>query len=333
MNASQILAIPITRPDLLFKDLSTVDIEYKTFAMAWHPDKNKAADADKVFAHINALHDLAVKSAKNGNWGYTNQLVIIKKDGTKARYPYITSIPFELGTTYLTDTSVILEVESKYDNLVHQFGALTKFHFPDKKMGEIMKVYLPKDVRTLYSKDYIYIRMDRMPNQIRLADIMAKQTLDHKHVAWICSRLYNIACYLEFAKIKHLDISAESIFIDPESHTASLLNGWFYAGDENHENISIPVRMNGVLSNVKTTDLQTLHSTQIKILGRKLLGVNSIGQLRINKTIPDNLKSWFSTGPMKNPVEEYSKWRTTLEGIWGPRKFTKLELIINDIYS
>ena len=333
MNASEILNISITRPDKLFHELNEIDSTYKVLAKTWHPDVNHDPKASDVLAHINVLYELAQKAAKNGSWGFTNTLIIPGAKGDMM-FPYIAAMAHELGELYITETSVIYAVKKEYENLYKQFSRLTAHPpFADAAMKEKVSKHLPQDVRVLASSDRLYLRFNRTKNMVRATDILKKGPIDQKHVAWMVSNMYNIACYLNYAGIKHLDFSLDAVFVDVESHVGALLGGWFYAGDSAHANIAAPTRTFDILSDVKGTKLQVIHSQQIKINGRRLLGANSIGQLKRNKDIPDPIKNWFMQGPMSDPVKEYGDWRKVLVEAYGPPKFMKYAFNIHDIYE
>ena len=59
-SATEILAIPLDRPERLFKpDDAAITRLRKDLAKVWHPDRNRGPEAADVFHHINRLADSA----------------------------------------------------------------------------------------------------------------------------------------------------------------------------------------------------------------------------------------------------------------------------------
>lgn len=306
----------------LFRPGEDAKALHRTLLKKWHPDHCSDPRANEVFAHINSQFQLAQAGE------YPNTLKLLTSKGP-VYIGYIGQRPFELGDVFITERSVIWRVRSEFKDLAKQFLDVSKkFKYPNDEVKGKIAPHLPANVKVLVNGDVTYVIVDRPLDYIRLADIVAKQgPLDPRHVAWCLSRAYNLAGFLHFNGITHLDVSAETMFVDPASHHGALLGGWFYSGQP--KPLAAPARS----SHLAKQPEGMAHGQQIKNLGRKLLGVNSVPELRALKDLPDPLKTWLMTGASGNVVRDGEDWKNALVAAFGKRRFTELKLTSKDIYT
>lgn len=306
----------------IFYSESDLDQVYKALLKKWHPDVCPDPIASDVVSHINALIAKARHAYANG--GYPDTLKI---GGTL--YPYIAVRPFELGELYICPRNVIWAVERQYDDLAkHWLDIIKGYKFPSDEVKTKITPFIPRNSHVKAYKDRAYVIIDRPHNFIRVRDIISsKGIIDPKHVAWTLSRAYNLAGFLHYNNITHMDISVDTFFIEPATHFGALLGGWFYSG--NPSPIAAPSRS----AHLTQQKGASVHDAQIRIMGRTMLGCNSISELRRNVDIPQAIKTWLGAPALDNIIEAERKWKDVIISAFGERKFTEYKLTISEIYS
>lgn len=305
---------------------------YRALIKRWHPDANSDPRATEVFSHVTAKFSEAKRGWVHGT--YPNTLTIRKKvPGTDtiapAHYPYLGVVPFELGELYVCERHVIWATRRSEDDLAKRWLDTVKdLKFPNATVEAKVRPFLPQNSHTVANGDRAYTICQRPEDYIRVADILAKKgAMDPRHVAWTLSRAYKIAGYLNYARIQHLDVSPETMFIDPVSHLGALLGGWFYTASGGQKLLAVPART----AHLRATE--TNLDAQIKMMGRRMLGASSPGQLRANKSVPDPLKSWLLDTPRKTVHEAERDWKGALVAAFGKRRFTEYNLTTAEVYS
>ncbi len=329
-DASDILAIPENSPHLLFFNIDKVEDDYKTLARIWHPDLNSDPQATAVLQHIHLLLQAAHSAKANGTWGYGSSLTVKTQKGM-VYHPYLTMKPFELGEIYICADQVIFATRREHDDLCRRFLETTKtFKFADAKMEAEFKTALPQRVHTVANADRAFTFVRKDPENIRVQDILDHETMDPRHIAWILSRAYNMCCWLNFSGLMHLDISPESFYVNPATHSGALLGGWFYAKSPfDAKALAAPART----AHYAGMDANRAHLSMVKQMGRKMFGLSSIVAMKGAKTVPEYLRKWLTAPASADPIEEYKQWHTTLEKTFGKRRFTIYPLTRDQIYS
>lgn len=296
----------------------------KRWLKHWHPDVNPDPRAGDVFAKIKGELDGWRKGERPNTLSLTTR-------GKVEHFRYLAVIPFELGELYVGERHLIWATRREEDDLAKRWiDTVKNMNFPLDKAGELER-YVPHWARNVLAiGDRTYVIIHRDPGFVRLADVLKKQPrLDPKHVAWICSRMYALCTGLAFAGVTHLDISPESIFINAETHDAALLGGWYYTGYKRFKPKAAPKRT----AQFGKLERNSAHLGQIRLLGRRLLGANSLGALRARKDVPEPIKAWFGGSHGYEPVSEWGLWDQTLRLAYGPAKFVKWELDVSSIYQ
>lgn len=324
LNAAQLLA---TKPAQLFVSKDVAARVHKELLKKWHPDRNKDPRAGDVVAHINSAYTLAKKAFESG--GYPDTLTIKTSRGDQ-HYPYIAALKTELGELYICPRHIIYATERQYDDLVKQALDVSKnFKFPNDDIKAKFSYVVPRNIHTVANGDRAYTIMARDKDYVRVVDIMAKGPVDPRHVAWIMSRAYNIAGWLKYSDIYHYDISPETMFVEPESHLGGLLGGWFYSGSGKKRPKAAPARSAHLVNHSRSK----IHLSQIRSMGRRLLGCTTISELKKRTDVPAPLKNWLSSAAGKDPVQEEKDWKKVLIDSFGPNRFTVMNLTTKDIYG
>lgn len=119
--------------------------------------------------------------------------------------------------------------------------------------------------------------------------------LPYEHVAWIVSRMENIACLFNYNDVTHNGIETDSLFINPKTHEAVLMGAWW--------------RMTPVNT---TADLKALRETAKKLLGRDY------------ESIPKMFKDFLDGKPAADAFSDFEKWDEVIEKGLGGRHFHTL---------
>lgn len=117
-----------------------------------------------------------------------------------------------------------------------------------------------------------------------------------EHTAWVVSRLENICCVLEYSGILHSGISVDSVFINPRTHEAMLLGGWWKAR----------LKKPGESSDA---DLKAIRTTASKLLGGYI------------DSVPDEFKRFIRNKPADIAYDDFAIWDMVIEKGFGGHKF------------
>ncbi len=325
LTAEEIIS---ARPADLFKDEASARASFHALAKKWHPDHSSHPLAAAAFAAINVKYSQAREAFKRG--GYFNTLTI-KTSAGEATYPYLSVRPFELGEVYICPAHVIWATRREYDDLAKAWLASVKtYKFPNEEVESKIRPYIPANSHTVANGDRAYTIVDRKRKYLRVADIVsAIGSLNPRHAAWILTRAYNLAGFLRYAKIAHLDISPETFFVDPPSHHGALLGGWFYSAPAGEKPLAAPARTAHLAATNSTTGLDA----QIRLMGRRILGASSPAQLRANAEVPKPMRDWLLGQPLDNIAQAHDTWRNkVLIDSYGKHSFTVFDVTEESIY-
>jgi hypothetical protein len=341
-TAAAILSIPETSPETLFRNFQSIDDTFRDLAKTWHPDRNTSPDATDVFAHISRLHDAAVKKSAGGIWDappFDGQQGVLRLE-TNAKvvsiFRYHRAHDFQLGRYYVSDHYVLYLLKKEYRDLHEAFIAETDFKYPSDRVKKEMERLLPKIEKTFETKDHLGTLIPKTPDVLPLRDVLSHLgKMDGRHVAWVLSRLYNIACYLAVSHIHHNDISIDSVFISPAMHSALLLGGWWYSTTDDEKLWALPRRTAELSSKgsllMKIPDPR-LDLECIRLLGCELFGDPSGVRMKKDPDVPSHISAWLRFPRSEDAFDTYAAWRKVLEGDYGPPKFVKMELDAQKLY-
>lgn len=311
MTPSQILAIPVNQPWRLFSNPSVFKDTARELRRAWHPNLNHDPQADKVMAHINVLIDAWEDPANRT--GYLS----------KHDVPGVGSFIVQPEKVVYTFDDDALDLRANAWN--------TKFKFPSDRIRDDMKHLFP--VFDRIEPNELWFK--KSASELNLADVINfLGSLPPKHVAWVMSRLYNLACYLSISNMAHVDISLQNLYADTAKHSVHLYGGWWFGRSFDTKALGAPKWVTGLSKEFASTGIPTrrLVSQQIKEVGKLLLGATSPGSLMQNKNVPSAMTTWLLEPCSLDPIKEYATWGRCLEASFGPRKFVPLILTEKDIY-
>lgn len=324
--------------DLFSNDQAKIKAEYRRLMKQWHPDINKDPAADKVIKKVNDLYQAGVDMIKAGNWTKTNFVQFRTLNHKKIGITYLKEHLFELGKMYICNQSVIYLVEKKhktyYDNYVQR---VSQFRFKNDDMKREFMKYLPHIQDQFETEDYYALKVSKPADVFSLRDILThfKGNVPDRHMAWILSSLYNMACYLFYNDLTHNGLNIDAYFISPAFHSGMLLGGWWYTVKNKEPLIGAPKDVFNIMTPKVKSDKKGHYVTDldsIRQIGRELVGDKFGTRLLSSTTIPKPVVDWLLGGSVKAPFEEYGAWGDVLNRGYGKRTFVELKVESNDLY-
>lgn len=342
-TAEQILGM--TKPgDLFTNNLDTCKTEYRELSKFWHPDTNKSLMSKDVFCKIGELYNAALKDFDAGTWEKTNFVRLAIKDGTHIEMTYLDKFDFELGVCYVTRTKVVYVLSAssaKYVPLMK--SGLSKLSYRDNEMKDYFSRFFPQDIKYKEIKGtgekvIVFSKTEDvypLKNLLQYFNKVGLQDKD-KHIAWMITRLLNIAVLFNRSGIVHNGICLENCFVSPRYHTILLYGGWWYS-------TKVGGKMTGTTKGIydvmpvtaktsKTSSLVT-DVESIKLLGRQLFGNENCRKLAEDTKVPKPIIDFLISGSSNDALKELKIWDSVLESSYGERKFIKLKVNPEDIYK
>ena len=344
VTAEQILSVPLDRPEKLYQVETESEIKslYRKFSTLWHPDKHikDGKDTAAVFSHLKLLYEKGLEKMKNGVWHYGNMLKLTSVDKKEFQIKYYMEYPFELGVNYIGNTISVWLIELQYEDLVKRaVKQIKSLKYANDKMKEEMAKYLPQIKSTFKTAEHIVLVMEKSPDILLLKDILDyhKGKIPARHVAWILSGLYNIACFFEYNQLMHGGFSIDNYYINPMQHGGALLGGWWFSHKTGEKLVALNQQAIDVApaSLLNTKKAQgSLDLEMIRKIGRQLLGDETGVYLKKDKDIPVPLINWLRDSSMHNAFDEYNLWqKQVLKDSFGARRFIEMKVSANDIYQ
>jgi len=334
LPASHILAIPVLEPERLFGSPDAITGVYHALAKRWHPD---LPDGDAtVFAHIGQLVERAKHLATIGMW-HLPGVFEFAAGGKQYRVRYLRAFAFELGQVLFGKTRLTYVIRQEFaDQAANGRTIIEGLRYPDAKTGEVMRRYLPKVMEFQETATHVIVSIEKPIDLIRLRDLLtfSDGKLDPRHVAWMVSRMLNLASYLENQKLCHHDFSLDTLFVCPEHHSLSLLGGWWYAAaaGSSLKGKLLPARtIANAPSGLITTKIATLRTDPelVRLTGRELLGDASGISLARNPDIRPEIANWLRMSGTGSAMEDFTVW---FDKALGKRRFVVLPVKANDVY-
>lgn len=339
MTADSILKIPEFEPEHLFpKDESEAKDKYHELMLLWHPDTNKAPEAQQVSDHLIKLYKKACEKIRLGTWALPNCLLLKGEDGKERKIKFRRKRKFEIGEMYYGNKVLAYVVRSDcadlFDNALNQ---IKRLKYADSDMEQQFSRYMPAILDSFKTSDGNRVLVLAKTDDVFLMrDVLeAKSPIDPRHVAWMVSSLHNILCYFNYTEICHNAISLDTCFISPKYHSVLVLGGWWYSTKHKTKIKALPSRsityapsdiLRGKISSPK------LDLTLLRITAREMLG--DISGTALPSTVPKAMASFLKGCSSGNPIEDYKNWSSkTLIDSFGQRKFLEFDVDQKDIYK
>ncbi len=337
LTGDELLAIPLDQPERLFTRTGLRD-EYRALAKRWHPDI-AGIPSDAVFAHVTALYERAEQKLAAGSWDGPGRLELVATDGIRYRFRYRSLRPFELGQMLIADSVIAYLVDPSQRDLFDRAAAMIAgFRFADATMRVEMSPCLPEIAACFETGDgrHLVLVVRKNADLLPLGDALAHfgGKLPPRHVAWILSSLFNLACWLDWTGLSHNAIAADTVFLSPRRHHCALLGGWWYAARTGSKLAALPDWSAAALPpsvlGAGRADPR-IDGTLLRLLARELLGSAIGSRLAADPAIPAPLAAWLRLAAEGDAVADYAAWRAVLQASFGPRRFVPLRLTVDDL--
>lgn len=329
--------------DIFTGNINTLKKEYRDYVKICHPDANKTKDeniSSNAMTNLSYLYEKAKEDIDKGYWFYGNMIKIYGIDKKTYSLNFIKKHNFELGEMYISSSCVMYLVDKKFKQFYNNFiKRISNFKYADSLMKDEFEKYLPTKLSNFETKDgKLGLVIKKTKDVLSLRDILNyyNGNIPDRHVAWILSSLYNLACYLSYNKIVHNNITVDTYFISPLYHSGCLLGGWWYTTQEKEKMIGTTGEVLSVMT--KTTKDLKLSDTKtdlesIKLLGRIILGSRSGAKLS-EIGVPAPFIAWLRGITNNNAFETYRIWKDKiLIESYGERKFVEMKLDENILYK
>lgn len=135
--------------------------------------------------------------------------------------------------------------------------------------------------------------------------------LGGRHIAWIISRLENLCCVLEYNSLVHPEIDVDTVYINPNNHTACLYCNWWSVEQRNMSGLSSSANLTGLRKTAKA-----LLETE-----------------EVTPDTPQALLDFINSSPKIDAYEDFAYWDDMLIRAFGERKFIKMDKEDSDIYG
>ncbi|KVP96797.1 hypothetical protein WJ97_13025 [Burkholderia ubonensis] len=340
LKAADILAIPEDAPERLFSSAEHAKKEARVLFMAWHPDRCSHPLAGEVFQVLSKLDKAADLKIANGTWETPGLLRITSTRGSQFELRYARKTALEVGTMYVGRTVVAFDIPTdNLDLLANAERQLATLSYANDAMRREFARYFPAVERKVDTPTGAVLLLKKDPGVLLLEDVLNhyKGKMPARHVAWVISRLLNIACYLEMqGKVSHNAIGPDTVFISPAEHTAHLFGGWWFAAGLGTPLKAASQRMMrcappDVLQK-KVGDSRT-DMEMIQALGRELLGDATGVRLAKDSAVPPALVDWLQLSTHQSAVATYRDWQErVLVEAFGPRKFVHMDVTHDMLY-
>jgi hypothetical protein len=343
MNAAEILSIPETQPEKIFPNSEDEARSlFRSMMMEWHPDKNKAKEAQEVTAHIQKLYDIVVERIKQGTWTLPNTLSLKGVDGKVRQIKYRRRRPFELGEMTYGDRVVCFVVKKDNKDLFGRGLETIKhgFKYAKKEMEEEISKYLPSPLDNFETVDGEQVLViSKTPDVFLLQDVLDyhKGAIDPKHVAWMISSMYNLCCYFRYAGLSHNAFSTTNLFVSPQFHSILPLGGWWYSQRFGKKLVALPRLSADIAPSDMLADKVATSKLDLRLirhLGLELLGDSTGSLLMHDGKTPEPLVKFLRGITSGDAVEDYRHWSSkVLIDSFGKRRFTEMKIEASDIYK
>lgn len=316
----------------IFKNKNGIDgikAQYKAYARKYHPD---ICHRNDIMTKVNVLYEKALSLVERGIWDEKNVYYIVDTVGRKFKLKYKAVYPFEFGMCYVGDNTLVYIFDNKYQKYYHNaLDMIEKIKYQDKKMKDYFGSVMPNIVRYDKTSDgNYYIALSKKENVYPMSYVLKYfgGTLSPRHAAWVTTRLCNIVCFLTTCGIVHNGISIENLFVCPDTHTIYLYGGWWYSTLNGKKMIGLSEHVYKLLPAKAKKDKKSTFVTDIecvKNVCKTIIDKSSVNGFR-------SIKSWYNS-VSKNPFENLDSWDSALTKQFGQRRFIKMEVNKNVLYS
>lgn len=220
--------------DIFSSNITEAKRQFRHYCKSYHPDADNSAKAARIFEKLMSLYGKTPVSCSREK--QKNTAIFLSKDTNKG-FELSNPVIFDAGTciVYHTQTKIVLSYRKEFKKFYDRYMAAVKnTQYADSKMETQFSRLFPKIIKNFEEEHGNFIiLLSKTPEVLNLSLVIEAykkkgENFPERHAAWIMNRIYNIAAYMEFYKKAFNGFSPCNMWISPEFHTVSLLNGWEY---------------------------------------------------------------------------------------------------------
>jgi hypothetical protein len=315
-SAEAILSIRPAQARQLFPgDTDAIARRFRELALAWHPDRNAAPEATRVFAHITTLHAAATKKP------VLEERVFETIKGKQFRMRWRKRHAGPLGEILVGDSFIAHIVPAELDDLSLRAAAFRP-RFADDAMRREMARFLPRIETVLETAGGRVFIERKDADEVLLADLAALGPVDPRHAAWMATRLVNLACWLQWSGVAHGAIGPETLLVSPAQHSVALTGPFLCAGGFGSAPTALPERTLDVAPGYAAGACldERLDPELVRLTLRELLDDPTGTQLAADPDFPKPFSGWLLT-PAPSAQADFAVWERAREASFGARRF------------
>lgn len=242
-------------------------------------------------------------------WDNADSITFTTTDGQCIELKYIYSYSDKCADVYVTRRNIAFHFRSGMNSKAeHMRKMISSLDYPSADT-KALSDFFPRVTGAFMLDDGTSLVVINKREEEYPLRLFGK--LGGRHIAWIISRLENLSCVLEYNGLVHPEIDVDTVYINPNDHTACLYCNWWNVEQKN---------MNGLSSSVNLTGLRKT--------AKDLLETEEI-----TPDTPEALLDFINSTPRIDAYEDFAYWDEMLIKAFGERKFIRMDKEDSDIYG
>lgn len=330
MTSAAILATPFHQ--LFEPSEEAITRRYRILIRPWAPDFNKDPAAHDVAAHLNVSREAADQAVKTGTWP-RGKVIDFTQGTNHLEMEYRRSVDLGWASVYLSKASAVFVQAEGFKKVFD--AALKNLREFSPPPGHPFATRSPFRIENIGTSGGVpAFRMVPLGPMARgyegcrtnlLED--ATRPVDPRAVGWILNRAFDwiLAASRGSGGGVLIDVSPQTVLVDPTSHAILPLSGWGCAQKFGAPVLAVTPAFRMANPHYKKGDALTEADVLrvVQRFGRTLLG-DPVG-LKLPKPdsgVPAPMAAFLNadlTG--KGLLEAWAQWKLALQEAYGPPKF------------
>ncbi len=307
-------------------DEKAIKTMFRRLAAEWHPDHNSSPEASNVFAHLTAMKERAL------NRGQFPSVMFTRENGKSFRMEYLRTSMGQGYRVYVGVSSVAYHIAGNDD--LARAAAQYRWKFANKDMEKEMNRFIaPMSRQEILSDGSRLMVYRRNPDQILMRDLIDLEgKIEPVHVTWMISRMINLVCYLEWAKLSHCALSPENLLVSLSEHSIAFSGPMLYSTPFGKRPSAVPSRTIKVanwLSNKTSVADSRIDLALVRETALDLLGDKGGARLLSNPAMKKEIINFILAPSAKTAIDDYKNWEIAR----GDRRFAVYDKTAQVIYD
>ncbi len=248
---------------------------------------------DSLLAFARASNDSAAESGDILDcWKYSDRVTFGQRDGGDIDVTYTFRYDMDGVDVLVGRESVVFvfprSLSGRADRML---DAVERLQYPSADIKGLRRCLPSLRARFDLAESKVLLALEKPEN---VYPLKAFSNLGSRHVAWIVSRMENICCLLEFNGMDHPSMDEGSLFINPRTHEAFLLGGWWDAEKTGSRKC-----------------LRCIREVAERITGEKI------------DDAPAEFREFIRSKPQATAYDDFAAWDAVIEQGFGGHRFTK----------